>query len=184
MPIELLDIILIVLMLISGLLAMVRGFSREILSISSWVIAGIAAFSFYKLLSPYAAEYTRSFTNNEKVPDIVAGAAIFLVALILVSLITMKIADFIVDSRVGALDRTLGFIFGAARGALLVMVLLLFYLNFFPDNQYSWIANAKSKPALEAMGESLVNMIPDDPAGYVFEKLGIESEPAPEGQNT
>lgn len=184
MPIELLDVILIVLMLISGLLAMVRGFSREVLSISSWVVAGIVAFTFYKVLSPYAAEYTQSITQNEILPDIAAGAVIFLITLIVVSIITMKIADFIVDSRVGPLDRTLGFIFGAVRGALLVMVLLLFYVNFFPDNQYSWIANAKSKPALESMGESLVNMIPDDPAKFIFEKFGIGSPPDEDSQNT
>jgi len=184
MPIELLDIILIVLMLISGFLAMVRGFSREILSISSWVIAGLVAFTFYGQLTPLAAEYTASVTDNELVPKIVAGTIIFLIALIVISLITLKIADFIVDSRVGALDRTLGFVFGAARGALLVMVLLMFYLNFFPDNQPSWVANAKSKPMLESMGESLVNALPDDPAGFVFDKLGIENNPEAGGQDT
>ncbi|MEM7215841.1 MAG: CvpA family protein [Pseudomonadota bacterium] len=183
MPIELLDVILIGLMLLSGFLAMVRGFSREVLSISSWVIAGIIAFIFHKQFSPLIAGYTASFTTNQLVPQIVAGALIFLLALIVVSMITMKVADLIVDSRVGALDRTLGFIFGAARGALLVMVLLMFYLNFFPEDQPSWVANAKSKPMLEAMGESLVNALPDDPAGYVFEKLGIENEPESDGQN-
>ena len=183
MPIELLDIILIALMLLSGFLAMVRGFSREVLSISSWIIAGLVAFTFYQRFAPLAAEYTISFTSNELVPQIVSGAVIFLIALIVVSLITMKIADFIVDSRVGALDRTLGFVFGAFRGALLVMVLLMFYLNFFPDNQPEWVANAKSKPMLESMGESLVNALPDDPAGFVFDKLGIESDPETEGQD-
>ncbi len=44
---------------------------------------------------------------------------VFLIALIVISFITMKIADFIIDSRIGALDRTLGFLFGAARGILL-----------------------------------------------------------------
>ena len=125
MPIELLDIILIVLMLISGLLAMVRGFSREILSISSWVIAGLAAWAFYDRLAPVVAGYTQSFTTIEFVPNVVAAGIIFLITLIVVSLITLKIADFIVDSRIGPLDRTLGFIFGAARGVLLVMVLLI-----------------------------------------------------------
>ena len=184
MPLELLDIILIALMLISGFLAMVRGFSREILSISSWVVAGIVAFVFHGALTPYVAEYTVSITSNELFPRIVAGALIFLIALIFVSIITMKIADLIVDSRIGALDRTLGFVFGAARGALLVMVLLMFYVNFFPENQPDWVANAKSKPMLESMGESLVNMLPEDPAGFVFEKLGIESEPDQGGQET
>ncbi|MDJ0614504.1 MAG: CvpA family protein [Rhizobiaceae bacterium] len=183
MPIELLDIILIVLMLVSGLLAMVRGFSREILAISSWVIAGLAAYTFYSRLTPFVSEYTQSITSNELVPNIVAAAIIFIIALIIVSLITLKIADFIVDSRIGALDRTLGFIFGAVRGALLVMVLLMFYLNFFPDNQPGWVANAKSKPMLESMGESLVNALPDDPAGYIFEKLGIDGDEG-ESQDT
>ena len=39
----------------------------------------------------------------------------------------MRIADFIIDSRIGALDRTLGFLFGAARGILLVVVAMLFF---------------------------------------------------------
>lgn len=184
MPIEPLDIILIVLMLVSGILAMVRGFSREILSISSWIVAGITAMLFYSVFAPTVAGYTVAFTSNELIPNIVSGAIIFIVALIIVSLITLKIADFIVDSRVGALDRTLGFVFGALRGALLVVVLLMFFINFFPDNQPGWIANAKSKPLLESMGESMVNMIPDDPAKFVLDKLGIGENPKPEGQDT
>jgi len=183
MPIELLDIILIALMLISGFLAMVRGFSREILAISSWIIAALVALTFYEQLAPLAAEYTVSITDNELVPKIAAGAAIFLITLIIVSLVTMKIADFIVDSRVGALDRTLGFIFGAARGALLVMVLLMFYVNFFPDNQPDWVANAKSKPMLESMGDSLVNALPDEPGKFLSDKLGLSGTET-EGQDT
>ena len=184
MPIELLDIILIFLMLVSGILAMVRGFSREILSISSWVVAGLIAVTFHGTLAPFVSGYTETFTSNEMVPNIVAGAIIFIVALIIVSLITLKIADFIVDSRVGALDRTLGFLFGALRGVLLVMVMLLFYINFFPDNQPDWITNAKSKPMLESMGESLINMVPDDPAGYILDKIGLGNEENPEGQES
>lgn len=184
MPLELLDIILIALMLISGFLAMVRGFSREVLSISSWIVAIVAALAFYETLAPYAAEYTVSFTSNELVPKIVAGTIIFLITLVIVSLITLKIADFIVDSRVGALDRTLGFIFGAARGALLVTVLLMFYLSFFPDNQPSWVADAKSRPMLESIGESLVNALPENPGKFLSDQLDLGGEESAEGQDT
>ena len=182
MPLEILDIILIALMLISGFLAMVRGFSREILSISSWVIAIIAAIYLYPVFEPYVAEYTVSVTSNELVPKIVSGAIVFLITLILVSLITLKIADFIVDSRVGALDRTLGFIFGAARGVLLVVVLLMFYINFFPDNQPSWVANAKSRPMLESIGESLINALPENPGEFLSDQLELGGEEETEGQ--
>ncbi len=83
----------------------------------------------------------------------------------------MRIADFIVDSRIGPLDRTLGFVFGAARGALLVVVGLLFYNWLMPENQLPWIANAKSKPVLESIGESIVQLLPDDPESSILDKL-------------
>src|SRR5262249_56235338 len=65
MPIPLLDIILIGVMLISGLLAMIRGFIREILSIAAWLIAAVATLYFYAKLLPFA----KSYFNN----DIIAG---------------------------------------------------------------------------------------------------------------
>lgn len=190
MPVELLDIILIILMLVSGLLAMIRGFSREVLSISSWVIAGITALAFYKALSPTVAEYTLTYlgTDNELIPQVIAGVLIFIVVLIIVSLITLKIADFIVDSKVGALDRTLGFLFGAVRGFLLVMVFALFAEFLFSESVPNWVTNAKSKPLIDSVGESLINAIPDDPWKYIQEKMGVtpevEGDAAPEGQDT
>ena len=103
MPITLLDVILLVVMLVSALLAMVRGFMREVLSIASWAAAALVTVWAYPKLKPIAQQY---FTN-----DIVAsGAAIgvaFLGTLLIVSVITIKISDMILDSRIGALDRTI-----------------------------------------------------------------------------
>ena len=77
----------------------------------------------------------------------------FVVALIIVTLITMKIADWIIDSRIGALDRTLGFLYGAARGILVVAVGLLFFNWLVGANAPAWIAKAKSRPLLESIGD-------------------------------
>ncbi len=184
MPIELLDIILILLMLVSGLLAMVRGFSREVLSIGSWVVALILAFLFHKSLAPFVANYTASITENEILPLIIAGAIIFVIALIVVSLITIKIADLIVDSRIGALDRTLGFIFGAFRGFLLVTVLTMFAEFLISEQVPTWVTEAKSKPMIDSVGQSIIDSIPDDPSKYIFDKLGIAGDAKPEGQDT
>jgi membrane protein required for colicin V production len=180
MPITLFDGLLIGLMLVSGVLAMIRGFSREILSVGSWIAAAAAAFFFYKRLSPVVAPYTAQITASQTVADVVAAAIIFAVTLLVVSLLSMRIADFIVDSRIGALDRTLGFLFGAVRGALLVVVALLFYNWLVPDNQPSWVANAKSKPVLESIGESLVQLLPDDPENSFIDKLVPRDKEAPE----
>ena len=195
MPITLFDGLVIGLMLVSGVLAMIRGFSRELLSIGSWIAAAAAAFYFYPQLAPYVAPYTAPITSSKTIADIGAAAIIFGITLLIVSLITMRVADLIVDSRVGALDRTLGFVFGAIRGALLVVVALIFYNFLFPDNQPDWVANAKSKPVLESIGDSIVSMLPDDPEHSIIEKLkpeeenpddqggAIQDEPA-EGDNT
>lgn len=150
MPITLLDGILIVIMLLSAVLAMIRGFVREVLSIASWVIAAVAAFFLYGQVLPFITPHI----NNDSVALGVSVAIVFLVTLIVVSYITMRISDFVLDSRIGALDRTLGFVFGALRGMLLVVVAMLFFNWFVPTpEQPQWIASAKSKPMLDAIGD-------------------------------
>lgn len=178
MPITLFDGLLIGLMLVSGVLAMIRGFSRELLSIGSWVAAAAAAFFFYPQLTPFVSPYTAQITSSKTVADLASAGIIFAITLLVVSLITMKIADFIVDSRVGALDRTLGFVFGAIRGALLVVVGLLFYNWLVPDSQPRWVADAKSKPMLESIGESIVALLPDDPDNTLINKLKPKDDEA------
>jgi len=159
MPITIFDGIVIAVVLFSAVLAMVRGFSREILSIASWGGSVAAAYYLYPLLLPYA----RNYTDDEKIA--VAGSAgiIFLVALIIISFITSRIADFIIDSRIGALDRTLGFLFGAARGILLLVVAVAFW-NWLVDvkTQPTWVTQAKTKPFLDGLVAKLEAALPDN----------------------
>ncbi|MEP1205903.1 MAG: CvpA family protein [Rhizobiaceae bacterium] len=162
MSITLLDGILVVIMLISAILAMIRGFSREVLSIVSWVAAAVAAATFYKLLSPIITSTIPNVASNPLVADAMAAAAIFLVVLVIVSYLTMLLADLIIDSRIGVLDRTLGFIFGAARGALLVIITLMGFLWLANENEPTWIAEAKSKPALVAIGTNIRDALPEN----------------------
>ncbi|MGB3391324.1 MAG: CvpA family protein [Pseudaminobacter sp.] len=173
MPITLLDGILVGFTLVSAMLAMVRGFSREVLSIASWVAAAVAAYFFYPAVLPYVQPYV----DNEKLAMGAAAAIVFIVALIVVTVITMKIADFIIDSRVGALDRTLGFLYGAARGILVVAVGLLFFNWLVGTNPPAWIAEAKSKPLLESIGAKLESMLPDDPENSILRRLQPDQAP-------
>ena len=117
-----LDLGLIVIILISALLAMLRGFTREVLAIASWGAAAIAAVYFYPLVLPYVKPYIQ----KDVVAMAASAAAVFFVTLILVSIITIKLSDAILDSKVGALDRSLGFLFGAARGLLLCVIAFVF----------------------------------------------------------
>src|SRR5256886_17554013 len=104
MPITLLDIILIGVMLMSGLLAMIRGFMREILSIAAWVIAAVATLYFYAKLLPYA----KSYFNNDIVPAGVVAGGTFLLTLLIISVMTVRFPDVVLDTGIAAPARPLG----------------------------------------------------------------------------
>lgn len=178
MPITLLDGIVVGFTLVSAMLAMVRGFSREVLSIASWAAAAAAAYFFYKPVVPYVQPYI----DNEQLAMIASAGIVFLIALIVVTLITMKIADFIIDSRIGALDRTLGFLYGAARGILVVAVALLFFTWLVGSNPPAWVANAKSRPLLESVGTWIEGLMPDDPENSILKRLKPGTETPVEGE--
>lgn len=154
-----LDLAVITVVLVSGMLALLRGFTREVLAILSWVAAAAAAYFFYPLALPYIKPYV----SKDEIALAASVASVFFVSLIAVSLVTVKLSDVILDSKVGALDRTLGFLFGAVRGALLAVVAFVFYSWLVPEtNQPEWIKDARAKPFLTAGGEKLREMLPDD----------------------
>lgn len=169
MPITIFDGIVIGVTLFSAVLAMVRGFSREILSIASWGGAAASAYYFYPMLTPYV----RPYVDDDKLAQIGSAAIIFFVALIIISFITMRIADFIIDSRIGALDRTLGFLFGAARGILLLVVAVAFW-NWLvePKQRPDWVNNSKSKPMLDALVVKLQTALPADIDEQIKKRMG------------
>ena len=168
MPITLLDILLLVVMLISGLLAMIRGFMREILSISAWGIAALVTLYSYTRVLPIAKQY---FTSDMVAAGVSVGG-VFLLTLLIVSIITVRISDMILDSRVGALDRTLGFLFGLGRGLVIVVVAFLFFAWLVPDrSQPEWVRGAKSKVVLQSTGQWLMSMLPDDPESTILKRL-------------
>lgn len=168
-----LDLGVTAVVLISGLLAMLRGFTREVLAIGSWVAAAAAAY----YLHPLALPYIKPYVSKDTMAMAAAAAAVFFVTLVVVSIITVKISDLILDSKVGALDRSLGFVFGAARGFLLCVVAFIFFDWFVPKNQPQWVNDARTKPFLQATGEKLKDMLPDDPEGLLanFKKKSAQT---------
>jgi len=174
MPITLLDIILLGVMLISALLAMIRGFMREVLSIASWIIAAAVTLYSYSKLLPFA----KSYFNNDIVAAAVVVGGTFLGTLIIVSIITVRFSDMVLDSRVGALDRTLGFLFGLARGLVIVVVAFLFFAWLVPErSQPEWVRSAKSRVVLQGTGDWLMSMLPEDPENTILKRL---KRPKPE----
>jgi membrane protein required for colicin V production len=152
---------------------------REVLSIAAWATAAIATLLAYPRLLPIAKANISS--------DIVATGAVvggvFLLTLLIVSVITVRISDMILDIRIGALDRTLGFLFGLGRGLIIVVVAFLFFAWLVPPaKQPDGVRNAKSLEVLNKTGEWLQALLPQDMDNYLskwFKKRpkGDEQEP-------
>jgi membrane protein required for colicin V production len=164
MPFTFLDFILLGIMLVSGLLALARGFTREVLSLVAWGAAAVAAY--FAIKQPNFVEFAKTnipYLDKEILAQIAVGATAFLIVLIIVSIISVKISDYVVDSSAGSFDRTLGFIFGVGRGFIFVAIAYLFYGWLLPfEKQQSWVRNAYSLPMIKSAGEGLLSFMPPD----------------------
>lgn len=157
LPVSILDLVVIGVILISALLAAVRGFTREVLAIVAWVTAAGAAWVLHPLVLPRIKEHVA----NPQIALAIAIGGIFVLVLLIVSLITVKLSDFILDSRIGALDRTLGFLFGAARGFLICVIGWAGLAWLVQGKMPEWAQTARSRPALENSATTLLAMLPD-----------------------
>lgn len=168
-PFTILDVALFFIVVISGLLAMTRGFLREFFSIVAWAAAVVAVVVFYFPLEPEA----KKLITNDTVAKIALAATLFLGTLILVSILSYVITDKLLDSKIGALDRTLGFIFGAIRGFLLVVACYLLLLLFESDEKkhYSEITGARSIGLIKDSSDILLDALPDRPGNIVSDFL-------------
>jgi len=178
MPFSILDLVVLGVVVISALLAAVRGFTRETLSITAWALAIAAAW----YLHPQALPVAKQYINSNTVALVASIGGIFILTLIIVSIITVKISDLILDSRIGALDRTLGFLFGAARGFLICVIGWVMLNWLLQGKNPAWAEAARTRPALESTGESLrqsiVSVFPD--AEKLIESIRNKGQPAGE----
>jgi membrane protein required for colicin V production len=156
-PLTYLDAALLAVALISGLLAMYRGFTREMLSIVAWAVAAGATLYFVLYQKALAQQIAAQVGAPLPVAQIGAGGVIFLVVLIIVHLITVRISDTILDSRVGMIDRLLGFGFGLVRGFILIVIPYMFFEWLVPNYQaqYPWINRSVSLPYIKSTGKAI-----------------------------
>ncbi|MGD2026050.1 MAG: CvpA family protein, partial [Methyloceanibacter sp.] len=111
------------------------------------------------------------------IAQIAFAAGVFILTLIVVSLITFRISDKVLDSRVGALDRSLGFVFGLARGFLLVAIVFILFTALARD-QPDWVRNARSYPLLERTQVAIESLLPTNPEEFIpkQEEEGSDAE--------
>lgn len=169
------DALLFGIMFISALLALMRGFTREVLSLLSWVGGALAAYFLYPILKDTARSYFPP--DDHLVADVVQVSVVFLVVLIIIAILTMRLSDWVLDGGVGVLDRTLGFVFGLARGLLLVVVAYLFFIWLSPREQYpDGVKNAQSIDFVHTTAKVIISYMPSAIAEMLLEKTAKEDE--------
>ena len=157
------DIALAAVMLISGLMAIMRGLSREVLSLLAWGLAAVAAF--YAISSAQVREQASSLLqpfvgDNDIVVTIVVAALAFLVVLIVLSIIGAKISDALLETGAGPIDRTLGFFYGLLRGLVLMMTVFIFYVWLVPrDKIDSSVRDAMLLPMMTSASSFTVDTL-------------------------
>lgn len=166
------DGIVIAVLLISSVLALLRGFTNEMLSIVAWVAGALAAL----WLFPYVAPYFAKFITSPWLAAVVAALVVFLAGYLLVAALTARWSDALMDihDRASLMDRTLGFLFGLARGLLIVTVAYLFFVWLVPnpDDHPDWIRDAQFKPTIESTASLLFSLAPTN------EDRPVETAPA------
>ena len=114
------DAVMLGVVALSALFSMVRGFVREVLGVGAWLGALLACLRYYGLAQPYIASLLPKHLAHFAIYG--AMAAVFLVVLVVLSLISGLIGGLVRDSALSGLDHSLGIVFGAARGAVLVFL--------------------------------------------------------------
>jgi membrane protein required for colicin V production len=161
-PFTYLDLALIAVAFISGLLAMYRGFARELLSIVSWIAAAGVGYWIFATKKDMTADIAAQTSLPPQIATIAVAVVVALIVLIIVHLITARISDAILDSQVGMIDRVLGFIFGVLRGFLLFVIPYMAYEAFISpeqEKQHPLVRDAFFRPYVKATGESIRNVL-------------------------
>jgi len=152
------DLAVLVVIALSAVFAFARGFVREALSIVAWV--GAALITLYGFTFVYGV--VARFVTTPLLAELVAGAGLFLVCLIGLTFLTGALAGFVHSSALSPIDRTLGLIFGVARGAVLVsLAYLVIDISLPPTDRPGWLRDAKSEPLLAQGADMLRGLLPE-----------------------
>ncbi len=167
------DVVVMAVLAVSAFLAFMRGFVREVLAIGTWLGAtAVAAWSF-----PFVQPRFRAWIENADIADPVAFGVVFISSLILFSIVANMVSSIIRMSMLSGLDRTLGVVFGLARGAALVVVAyILGGMVVAPDRWPPPVVEARFLPFAYQGAAWAINFVPEDYRPKIY--------PPPSGRET
>lgn len=169
----LVDGIVAVIILVSGVLAYSRGLVRETMAILGWIVAAVVAFTFVDQVEPLVRQIPvlGDFIGDSCELSIIAAfAALFAVALIVVSLFTPLFSAVVQRSALGGIDQGLGFFFGVLRGIVLVAVVFFVYETLFSSQRIATIDNSQSAAVFGQLADRVAERNPEEALGWLTEQ--------------
>ncbi len=152
------DLGVLAILAVSALLGLSRGLVRELLGLASWILAGYGAWRF----GPEAVPLASQAIGNPDVAEPVAYVCVFVIFLIVLSLLSNLLGRMVRVSALGGLDRTLGLLFGLARGAaVLVAIYIPVSLALPPDRWPEAALHARSLPLIYDWAAWAVGKLPE-----------------------
>ena len=164
------DGIVAAVIILSAILAYARGFVRESLAILGWIGAAILAFIFAPTVRPMVAQIPglNKFLADSCELSIIAGfAAVFALALVLFSILTPLFSSVVQRSALGGVDQGMGFLFGVARGILLVVIAFIVYDRIMTTERVAMVDQSRSAQVFQQMSGRLNQQIPQDAPGWI-----------------
>lgn len=141
---------------VSILISFFRGFVREAISLIIWILAAVIAFEFSDNLS---AHFFNEYITSSGLRYLSSFATLFLVVLILGALVNILITSILDKSGIGPMDRLMGIFFGAARGVLVVALMLMF-VNLSNVQPVSAIGSSRLVPHFSGLVRWLDTFLP------------------------
>lgn len=166
------DGIVAAVIVVSALLAYSRGLVREVLAIGGWVGATILAFIFADQAVPLLQqiplpEAVAFVWESCELSIIAAFAAVFAVALILFAIFTPLFSGVIQRSALGGVDQGLGFLFGVARGVLLVAVAFFLYETALAGQNVPMVEDSRANAVFSRLTTRISEQDPEAALGWV-----------------
>ena len=167
------DGIVAVVIILSAILAYARGFVRESLAILGWIGAAVLAFIFAPTVRPMVAQVpglNKFLADSCELATIAGFAVVFALALVLFSIITPLFSSVVQRSALGGVDQGMGFLFGVARGILLVAIAFIVYDRVMTSQPVAIVDNSRSAQVFERMRGKMDQQIPQDAPGWVVSR--------------
>ncbi len=154
------DIAILAVILVSTLISLIRGFVKESISLATWLIAGFIAMSYYLVLSDLLLPYIESPTISQAA----SFAILFITTLIVGAIINYMISQLVSKTGLSGTDKLLGMIFGAARGVLIISMIVLF-AGLTPMPSEAWWQESNLVEHFKEIAIWIQQWMPQDIAG-------------------